>query len=160
VGYLLSLLSVSKMLSLLCYLFIPPSLTTRWRRFGEQLALVEQTAPFQSEPLNQPTALFCRLALSSERKRGQEKGVKSALKRGQVRSWLLTRQRSAEIEDPRCRKIHPCLCRARQTGASVTSAFLPTEPRSTLSLKAVSSWDSIPSCPKSRTDPLRTSCWS
>jgi len=30
-------------------------------------------------------------------------------KRGQVRSWLLTRQRPAEIDDPRCRRIHPCV---------------------------------------------------
>ena len=30
-------------------------------------------------------------------------------KRGQVRSWLLTRQRPAKIDDPRCRRIHPCV---------------------------------------------------
>ncbi len=47
----------------------------------------------------------------------------------------------------------------RRLQPSVTSAFSPTEPRSTLFLNVASCWDSIPLCQSSPTNPPVISCW-
>ena len=51
-------------------------------------------------------------------------------------------------------------CSPTASCVSATSAFWPTEPKSTLCRNAASCWDLIPPCQRSPRSPLRISCWS